>query len=82
MKVCSAVVQPGVDWRIRRAFTKASFVAPEGAGAGAVAAGFGVAVVSPLGPIGIDLGYGFDRTNLALQPDPGWQLHFRLGNFF
>ena len=27
-------------------------------------AGFGVAVVSPLGPIGIDLGYGFDRTNL------------------
>lgn len=45
-------------------------------------AGFGVAVVSPLGPIGIDLGYGFDRTNLAGQPDPGWQLHFRLGNFF
>ena len=45
-------------------------------------AGFGVAVVSPLGPIGIDLGYGFDRTNLKLQPDPGWQLHFRLGNFF
>ena len=45
-------------------------------------AGFGVAVVSPLGPIGIDLGYGFDRTNLLLQPDPGWQLHFRLGNFF
>ncbi len=45
-------------------------------------AGFGVAVVSPLGPIGVDLGYGFDRTNLLLQPDPGWQLHFRLGNFF
>jgi len=45
-------------------------------------AGFGIAVVSPLGPIGIDLGYGFDRTNLQLQPDPGWQLHFRLGNFF
>ena len=45
-------------------------------------AGFGVAVVSPLGPIGIDLGYGFDRVNLQLQPNPGWQLHFRLGNFF
>ena len=45
-------------------------------------AGFGVAVVSPLGPIGIDLGYGFDRTNLLGQPAPGWQLHFRLGNFF
>jgi outer membrane protein insertion porin family len=45
-------------------------------------AGFGVAVVSPLGPIGVDLGYGFDRTDLVGRPEPGWQLHFRLGNFF
>ena len=45
-------------------------------------AGFGVAVVSPLGPIGLDLGYGFDKTNLAGQPTPGWKLHFKLGNFF
>jgi outer membrane protein insertion porin family len=45
-------------------------------------AGFGAAVISPLGPIGIDLGYGFDRTDGAGRPDPGWQLHFKLGNFF
>ena len=45
-------------------------------------AGVGVAVLSPLGPIGIDLGYGFDRVDLAGQPDPGWKLHFKLGNFF
>ncbi len=45
-------------------------------------AGFGAAVISPLGPIGIDLGYGFDRVDGAGRPDPGWQLHFKLGNFF
>jgi outer membrane protein insertion porin family len=45
-------------------------------------AGFGAAVISPLGPIGIDLGYGFDKTNGLGQPKPGWQLHFKLGNFF
>ena len=26
-------------------------------------AGFGAAVISPLGPIGVDLGYGFDRVD-------------------
>lgn len=45
-------------------------------------AGLGVSVVSPLGPIGIDYAYGFDRLDLAGNPDPGWQLHFKLGNFF
>ncbi len=45
-------------------------------------AGFGAAVVSPLGPIGVDLGYGFDRVDSQGLPDPGWQLHFKLGNFF
>jgi outer membrane protein insertion porin family len=45
-------------------------------------AGFGVAVLSPLGPIGIDLGYGFDRVTRTGRPDPGWKLHFKLGNFF
>jgi outer membrane protein insertion porin family len=45
-------------------------------------AGFGGAVISPLGPIGIDLGYGFDRVDGLGRPDPGWQLHFKLGNFF
>ncbi len=44
--------------------------------------GAGVALISPLGPIGIDLGYGLDRTDQAGKPKPGWQLHFRLGNFF
>lgn len=45
-------------------------------------AGVGVAVLSPLGPIGIDLGYGFDKVNRRGDPRPGWQLHFKLGNFF
>jgi outer membrane protein insertion porin family len=45
-------------------------------------AGFGAAVISPLGPIGIDVGYGFDRVDVNGRPNPGWQLHFKLGNFF
>jgi outer membrane protein insertion porin family len=45
-------------------------------------AGFGAAVISPLGPIGVDVGYGFDRVDGQGRPDPGWQLHFKLGNFF
>ena len=45
-------------------------------------AGFGAAVISPLGPIGVDLGYGFDRVTALGKPDPGWQLHFKIGNFF
>jgi outer membrane protein insertion porin family len=45
-------------------------------------AGFGAAVISPLGPIGVDIGYGFDRVDGSGRPNPGWQLHFKLGNFF
>ena len=45
-------------------------------------AGLGVAVISPLGPIGIDYAYGFDRTDPSGRPKPGWKLHFKLGNFF
>ena len=45
-------------------------------------AGFGAAVVSPLGPIGIDLGYGFDRLDTLGRPAPGWKLHFKLGQIF
>jgi outer membrane protein insertion porin family len=45
-------------------------------------AGVGVAVISPLGPLGLDLGYGFDRVNALGQPAPGWKLHFKIGNFF
>jgi len=44
--------------------------------------GFGVAIISPLGPIGLDIGYGLDKRDLLGKPKPGWQLHFRLGNFF
>lgn len=44
--------------------------------------GAGVAVVSPLGPLGLDMGYALDRTDLQGKPAPGWKLHFRLGNFF
>jgi outer membrane protein insertion porin family len=44
--------------------------------------GLGVAVISPLGPLGVDLGYGLDRLDILGQPNPGWKLHFRLGNFF
>jgi outer membrane protein insertion porin family len=44
--------------------------------------GVGVAVISPLGPLGVDVGYGLDREDLSGRPNPGWKLHFRLGNFF
>jgi outer membrane protein insertion porin family len=45
-------------------------------------AGIGAAVISPLGPLGIDYAYGFDRVDAFGQPKPGWKLHFKLGNFF
>jgi outer membrane protein insertion porin family len=45
-------------------------------------AGFGAAVVTPLGPLGIDLGYGFDRVDAAGRPDPKWQVHFKFGQYF
>lgn len=45
-------------------------------------AGFGASLVTPLGPLGIDLGYGFDRTDAAGRPDPKWQVHFKFGNIF
>ncbi|MBA2292162.1 MAG: outer membrane protein assembly factor BamA [Gemmatimonadales bacterium] len=45
-------------------------------------AGVGAALISPLGPIGVDVGYGFDKIDAFGRPAPGWQVHFRLGNFF
>ncbi len=50
-------------------------------------AGVGVSTVTPLGPLGLDLAYGFDRTavnplTLRSQPAPKWQFHFRLGQLF
>ncbi|MEX2156118.1 MAG: outer membrane protein assembly factor BamA [Gemmatimonadales bacterium] len=45
-------------------------------------AGVGAAIISPLGPLGIDYAYGFDRVDANGRPIPGWKLHFKLGNFF
>jgi len=45
-------------------------------------AGIGIAIVTPLGPLGLDYAYGFDRLNAAGMPDPGWELHFKLGQIF
>lgn len=44
--------------------------------------GVGVSTVSPLGPLGLDYAYGMDRRDAFGRPDPQWQLHFRLGQFF
>jgi outer membrane protein insertion porin family len=45
-------------------------------------AGVGASLITPLGPLGLDLGYGFDRRDANGRPAPRWQLHFRLGQFF
>lgn len=45
-------------------------------------AGVGISTLTPLGPLGLDLGYGFDRLDAAGRRDPKWQLHFRLGQIF
>ena len=36
-------------------------------------AGFGIQLVTPFGPLGLDYAFGFDRT------DPAWKLHFKFG---
>jgi len=45
-------------------------------------AGFGGSVVTPLGPLGLDLGYGFDRLDANGVKAPKWQLHFKLGQLY
>lgn len=50
-------------------------------------AGVGASLITPLGPLGVDLAYGFDRTETdaltgVTRPAPGWQVHFRLGQLF
>ncbi len=45
-------------------------------------AGVGAAFISPLGPLGLDFAYGFDRRDIFGAPAPAWKLHFKLGNFF
>jgi outer membrane protein insertion porin family len=44
-------------------------------------AGFGGSIVTPLGPLGIDWGYGFDRVENGVK-SPKWQMHFKLGQLF
>ncbi|MFN2635810.1 MAG: outer membrane protein assembly factor BamA [Gemmatimonadaceae bacterium] len=45
-------------------------------------AGFGASTLSPLGPLGVDIGYGFDKVDAQGRPAPSWKLHFKLGQFF
>ena len=45
-------------------------------------AGVGLSVISPLGPVGLDYAYGFDKVDTAGRPAPSWKFHFRLGNLF
>jgi len=45
-------------------------------------AGLSLSLITPLGPIGLDFAYGFDRVDIFGKPDPGWKFHFRLGNIF
>jgi len=47
-----------------------------------VGAGFGVSLVTPFGPLGLDYAYGFDRRDILGRPDPGWALHFKFGRVF
>ncbi|HVB30293.1 MAG TPA: outer membrane protein assembly factor BamA [Gemmatimonadaceae bacterium] len=44
--------------------------------------GFGGSVVTPLGPLGVDLGYGLDRTDAQGRRAPAWQVHFKFGQFY
>jgi outer membrane protein insertion porin family len=44
-------------------------------------AGIGASVVTPLGPLGLDWAYGFDRVVNGVKA-PKWMLHFRLGQLF
>jgi len=43
--------------------------------------GFGGSIVTPLGPLGIDWGYGLDRNSNGVSPN-AWEMHFKLGQIF
>jgi outer membrane protein insertion porin family len=45
-------------------------------------AGISLSTVTPLGPLGLDYAYGFDRLDNLGRPAPKWMLHFRLGQLF
>jgi outer membrane protein insertion porin family len=44
--------------------------------------GFGGAVISPMGPLGVDIAYGLDRVDASGRPAPGWKVHFKFGQYF
>ncbi|HET7632980.1 MAG TPA: outer membrane protein assembly factor BamA [Gemmatimonadaceae bacterium] len=44
--------------------------------------GFGASIITPLGPLGVDLGYGLDRVDALGRKDPQWKVHFKFGQFF
>lgn len=44
--------------------------------------GIGGSAVTPLGPLGLDWAYGFDRVDAFGRADPKWMVHFRLGQYF
>lgn len=44
--------------------------------------GFGGSTMSPLGPLGLDVAYGLDRVDAAGRKNPGWRVHFKLGQIF
>lgn len=46
-------------------------------------AGIGFSLVTPLGPLGLDLGYGFDKIDPTTGVNkPSWTTHFKFGQFF
>jgi len=45
-------------------------------------AGISASTVTPLGPLGLDYAYGFDRLDAQGRQKPKWMLHFRLGQLF
>jgi len=46
-------------------------------------AGFGVRLETPMGPLGLEIGYGFDQTNNLGEKTKGkWVPHFRFGRFY
>jgi len=44
--------------------------------------GIGGSTLSPLGPIGLDFAYGLDRVDALGRKNPGWKVHFKLGQIF
>lgn len=44
--------------------------------------GFGGNVISPLGPLGVDVAYGLDRVDAQGRSNPGWKVHFKLGQYY